>query len=147
MRTSTPLFAKQMSFKYANANAGTVVADFAQHGRKVARSYVGEVAADVASVCAEKEGNWNYEVPRAPAGERVGSVGIGVDGTCALGSEDDVCRAALPFGDCGAGGRVDFRLSLSYTLTAGYALQNFVEARVQTDLVADQFGCQEHALQ
>jgi hypothetical protein len=88
MRTSTPLFAKQMSFKYANANAGTVVADFAQHGRKVARSYVGEVSADVASVCAEKEGNWNYEVPRAPAGERVESVGIGVDGTCALFAGD-----------------------------------------------------------
>jgi hypothetical protein len=31
MRTATPLFAKQAAFKYANANARTVVKDFAQH--------------------------------------------------------------------------------------------------------------------
>ena len=84
MRTATPLFAKQVSFKYANTNAGTAVADFAQHGRKVARSYVGEVASDIASVAAEKEGCWNYEVPTAPPGSRVKTVSTGVDGTCAL---------------------------------------------------------------
>ncbi|GEM_PF-1594749 len=43
IRTATPLFAKQVSFKYANSNAATVVTDFQQHGREVARSYVGEV--------------------------------------------------------------------------------------------------------
>lgn len=84
MRTATPLLAKQIAFKYANTNAGTAVADFAQHGRKIARSYVGEVASDVASVAEEKEGAWSYAVPVAPAGERVETVGIGIDGTCAL---------------------------------------------------------------
>lgn len=84
MRTATPLFAKQVAFKYANTNAGTAVTDFAQHGRKIARSYVGEVASDIASVAEEKEGCWNYEVPTAPPGSRVKTVSIGVDGTCAL---------------------------------------------------------------
>jgi hypothetical protein len=88
MRTATPLFAKQVSFKYANANAGTVVMDFAQHGRAIARSYVGEVASDVASVAGEKEESWSYAVTVAPAGERVATVGIGVDGTCTLFSEE-----------------------------------------------------------
>ncbi len=84
MRTATPLLAKQIGFKYANTNAGTAVTDFAQHGRTLARSYIGEVASDVASVAKEKEGNWSYAVPTAPAGERVESVCIGIDGTCAL---------------------------------------------------------------
>ena len=84
MRTATPLLAKQIAFKYANTNAGTAVADFAQHGRKMARSYIGEVASDVASVAEEKEGSWSYAVPSAPSGERVESVCIGIDGTCAL---------------------------------------------------------------
>jgi hypothetical protein len=87
MRTATPLFAKQAAFKYANANARTVVKDFAQHGRKITHSYVGEVAADVASVVAEKE-HWTYALPAAPAGSRVKTVAVGVDETCALIAED-----------------------------------------------------------
>ena len=84
MRTATPLFAKQVAFKYANANAATVLADFAQHGRKVSRSYVGEVADDVASVAGDKEWQWSYSVPTATAGERIKTVSVGVDGTCSL---------------------------------------------------------------
>jgi hypothetical protein len=84
MRTATPLFAKQVAFKYSNTNAGTAVTDFAQHGRVVTRSYIGEVASDVASVAVEKEGCWTYAVPGAPAGSRIKTVGIGVDGTCTL---------------------------------------------------------------
>ncbi|MFT5109081.1 MAG: hypothetical protein ACI9UA_004728, partial [Pseudoalteromonas tetraodonis] len=53
-------------------------------GRKIARSYVGEVASDIASVAAEKEGYWNSEMPTAPPGSRVKTVSTGVDGTCAL---------------------------------------------------------------
>ncbi|MFT5408650.1 MAG: hypothetical protein ACI8XO_002301 [Verrucomicrobiales bacterium] len=63
MRTATPLFAMQTSFKYANNDATTVVRDLEQHGRKVTRSYVLEVAADVASVVDEKD-NW---IGRHPA--------------------------------------------------------------------------------
>jgi hypothetical protein len=88
MRTATPLFAKQVAFKYANANAATVVADFEQHGRKVSRSYVGEVAADVASVVGEKQWQWSYSVPIAPPGERIKTIAVGVDGTCSLFVDD-----------------------------------------------------------
>ena len=88
MRTATPLFAKQVAFKYANANAATVLADFAQHGRKVARSYVGEVADDVADVAGLKQWQWTYAVPAAAAGERIKTVCVGVDGTCSLFADD-----------------------------------------------------------
>jgi len=88
MRTATPLLAKQIAFKYANANAGTVVTDFAQHGRLLSRSYVGEVADDVASVACEKQWQWSYAMPAAPAGERVETVAVGMDGTCTLFVDD-----------------------------------------------------------
>jgi hypothetical protein len=81
MRTATPLFAMQTAFKYANSDATTVVRDFGLHGRKITRSYALEVAADVASVVDEKD-SWVYTLPAAPAGGRVRTVGIGVDGTC-----------------------------------------------------------------
>jgi hypothetical protein len=81
MRTATPLFAKQVSFKYTGNNASAVVMDLEQHGRAISGSYVREVAADVASVVDEKEGCWSYPVPAAPAGERVRTIGVGIDGT------------------------------------------------------------------
>lgn len=84
MRTATPLFAKQVAFKYANNNAATVKTDFSQHGREIARSYVGEVADDVASVACEKEWTWSYAVPVAPAGDQIKTIAVGVDGTCGL---------------------------------------------------------------
>ncbi len=83
MRTATPLFAKQTAFKYAHNDATTVVRDFEQHGRKLTRSYVLEVAADVASVVEEKD-SWSYTLPAALPGDRVKTVGVGVDGTCTL---------------------------------------------------------------
>jgi hypothetical protein len=88
MRTATPLFAKQVAFKYANSNAATVVTDFYQHGREVSRSYVGEVADDVASVACDKQWQWSYAVPTAPAGERIKTISVGIDGTCTLFVDD-----------------------------------------------------------
>lgn len=88
VRTATPLFAKQVALKYAQTNAGGTVLDFAQHGRVVSGSYVREVSGDVASIASEKEGHWSYELPTVPPGEKVSTVAIGVDGTCALFCED-----------------------------------------------------------
>lgn len=88
MRTATPLFAKQVSFKYANANAATVQTDFAQHGRTIARSYVGEVADDVAGVAGDKQWQWSYTVPGAAPGDRIETVSVGLDGTCGLFVEE-----------------------------------------------------------
>jgi hypothetical protein len=84
VRTATPLFARQVSFKYAHGQASEVVADFAEHGRELSRSYVLEVGSDVAAVAAEKEGAWTHAVPEAPEGSRVKTVSVGVDGACAL---------------------------------------------------------------
>jgi len=88
VRTATPLFAKQVALKYTQTNAGDTVMDFAQHGRTVSRSYVREVAGDVASIASEKEEHWTYELPVVPRGEKVATVAIGVDGACALFTED-----------------------------------------------------------
>jgi len=88
VRTATPLLAKQVAFKYALNNATEVVQDFAQHGRVVSRSYVREIAADVASISSEKEEHWSYALPAVPPGQRVKTISIGVDGTCALFTED-----------------------------------------------------------
>ena len=88
VRTATPLMAKQVAFKYALNNASEVVQDFAQHGRVLSRSYVREIAADVASISSEKEEHWSYALPAVPPGQRVATVSIGVDGTCALFTED-----------------------------------------------------------
>jgi hypothetical protein len=85
MRTATPLFAMQTAFKYANNDATTIVRDFRLHGRKITRSYALEVASDVASDVAsvvDEKDSWTYALPAAPAGGRVKTVGIGVDGTC-----------------------------------------------------------------
>ena len=87
IRTATPLFAKQTSFKYATNDATVVVKDFAQHGRKVSRSYVAEVGGDVAAIVQEKE-QWSYTLPAAPAGKRVKTVAVGVDGTSVLIADD-----------------------------------------------------------
>jgi len=134
MRTATPLFAKQVSFKYSNTNAGTAVVDFAQHGRAVARSYVGEVASDVASVAAEKEDHWNYEVPAAPPGSRIKTVGIGVDGTCALFVGDgwrQVMVGTISFYD--EGGE---RLATTYVANAPEAGKGEFYNRMDTELDA-----------
>jgi hypothetical protein len=83
-RTSTPMFAKQVASKYANADSGVAVKDFAEHGRKITRSFVREIGSDVALVIAEKEETWTYSVAEAPSDKRVAIVSIGIDGTCML---------------------------------------------------------------
>jgi len=88
VRTATPLLAKQVALKYAAGDAGHVVRDLAQHGRDLSRSYVREIAADVASIISEKEEHWSFALPVAPPGQRVATIAVGTDGTCALFTED-----------------------------------------------------------
>jgi len=79
--TSTPLFARQISHKYAEMSAGRVELDMAEnHGRPVSRSFVQDVAAAVGSVAQAKEEPWHYETPTLDVG--VQTVGVGMDGTC-----------------------------------------------------------------
>jgi hypothetical protein len=94
-RTATPLFARQVSSKYANTDSGVAVRDFAEHGRKITRSYVREIGTDVAQVAAEKEGAWAYTVAQAPPGKRVATVSVGTDGTCMLMHKDEGWREVM----------------------------------------------------
>ena len=83
VRTASPLMARQTASKYANGDGSAAVRDFSEHGRKVARTYVMELAGDVASIAAQKEEHWTYPV-EVPNGEKVSTVAVGVDGAYAL---------------------------------------------------------------
>jgi len=95
VRIATPLLAKQVSFKYGHNNATEVVQDFAQHGRKIDRSHVREIAADVASISAEKESCWTYDLPQVFAGQLVKTVAVGADGACVLFCQDEGWRQVM----------------------------------------------------
>lgn len=95
VRTATPLFARQVASKYANTDSGVATRDFAEHGREIARTYVREVGSDVALIASEKEEVWEFTVARAPAGERVKTVSLGVDGTCMLMCKDGGWREVM----------------------------------------------------
>jgi hypothetical protein len=81
--TSTPRFAKQVSHKYAEMSSGRVSEDLASnHGRRVTRSFVQDLAEVVGSVAQAKEEPWHYQTPQLD--RAVATVGIGLDGTCLL---------------------------------------------------------------
>jgi len=83
VRTATPLFARQAAFKLGVMNSTAALQDLAESGRFIARSYLQDIATDVASVAVEKEAAWSY-APLAAEGAEVKTIGIGVDGTCVL---------------------------------------------------------------
>jgi hypothetical protein len=87
VRTATPLFAQQVAFKMGVMNSTLAEMDMRLHGRVIARSYIQDLAADVASIAVEKEIHWSY-APLAAAGKEVKTIGIGVDGTCVLFCDD-----------------------------------------------------------
>ena len=79
VRGATPLFASQISHKYAQLNVSAVQTDLEQnHGRKVARSYIQNVAEWVGNIATAKEENWEYELPRLAGG--IATVVVGLDG-------------------------------------------------------------------
>ncbi len=85
--TSTPRFAQVISHKFANGSSLQVQRDLqANHGRKVARSYLQRVADTVGSVAQAKEESWHYATPKLD--HRVETVGIGIDGSCMLLCEE-----------------------------------------------------------
>ena len=62
--SSTPRFAKMIAHKYAEVGSGRVLIDLEEnHGRKVARSFIQNVADAVATVALAKEESWNYALP------------------------------------------------------------------------------------
>ena len=79
VRGATPLFASQISHKYVQLNVSAVQTDLEQnHGRKLARSYIQNVAEWVGNIATAKEENWEYELPRLAGG--IATVVVGLDG-------------------------------------------------------------------
>jgi hypothetical protein len=85
--SSTPRFAKMIAHKYAEFGSGRVLIDLEEnHGRKVARSFIQNVADAVATVALAKEESWNYALPVME--HPVATITLGLDGTCLLMCED-----------------------------------------------------------
>lgn len=81
--SSTPRFARMVSHKYAEFGAARVLEDLSEnHGRKVAKAFVQDVADAVASVALAKEEVWEYALPEFDT--PVATVTVGLDGTCML---------------------------------------------------------------
>ena len=85
--SSTTRFAKMIAHKYAEFGAGRVLLDLEEnHGRKVARSFVQNVAHAVATVALAQEESWEYALPEME--QPVSTITLGLDGTCLLMCED-----------------------------------------------------------
>jgi hypothetical protein len=85
--SSTPRFAKMIAHKYAEFGSGRVLIDLEEnHGRKVARSFVQNVADAVAAVALAKDESWDYALPAME--HPVATITLGLDGACLLMCED-----------------------------------------------------------
>jgi hypothetical protein len=85
--TSTPRFAKMVSYKFAQGASSAVRRDLMEnHGRTVARSYLQNLAEAVGTVVEAKEESWQYAVPTLD--QAVHSIAIELDGTCMLLREE-----------------------------------------------------------
>src|SRR3954453_11870050 len=85
--SSTPRFAKMIAHKYAEFGSGRVIIDLEEnHGRKVARSFVQNVADAVATVALAREESWDYALPAME--HPVSTITLGLEGTCLLMGED-----------------------------------------------------------
>jgi len=76
---ATPRFASQLSHKYAQLNVRAVQRDLEQnHGRKIATSYIQNVADYVGTIATAKEETWEYALP--PLDAPIATVVISLDG-------------------------------------------------------------------
>jgi hypothetical protein len=94
IRGATPLFASQISHKYAQLNARAVQTDLEQnHGRKIATSYIQHVAEWVGDIAAAKEEDWEYQPPRLAGG--IATVVASLDGAMIPMADSDGWREAM----------------------------------------------------
>jgi hypothetical protein len=94
VRGATPLFASQISHKYAQLNVRAVQADLEQnHGRKVAASYIQNVAEWVGNIATAKEEDWEYELPALKS--PIATVVIGLDGAMVPMADSPGYREAM----------------------------------------------------
>jgi len=84
---STVRFAKIVTEKYARMGAPAVRADLDSTLRRpIAQAYVQNLATAVGTIAQAKEERWEYDIPEVP--NSVKSIGIGIDGTCMLLTEE-----------------------------------------------------------
>jgi len=82
--SASPHLARSLGHKYANDNARAVVRDLEEnHARKLAPSYVADIAKAIADAAGEPVLEQNAHAPQSAPAE-VHSVVLGLDGTCAL---------------------------------------------------------------
>jgi hypothetical protein len=78
--TSTPLFGKMISWKYAQLPASKVSEDMAiNHGRPVSRHLIQRLSSAVSRIARDNEFEWQYEIPTLPA--VVTHIAVSRDGT------------------------------------------------------------------
>lgn len=78
--SSTPRFARMVSWKYAQLPASKVSDDLEMnHGRKTSRKLIQRLGAEVGEIAREKEFEWNYDLPEMP--DVVSHISISRDGT------------------------------------------------------------------
>lgn len=82
--SATPHLARSLSHKYANKNARAVVRDLEEnHGRKLAASYVSDIAAAVAKMAGSPVVEQRAFIPESKPDD-VFTATLSLDGTCAL---------------------------------------------------------------
>lgn len=123
--SSTPRFAKMLAHKYAEFGATRVLEDLADnHGRRVAKAFVQDVADVVASAASAEEEAWEYDLPEFD--EPAATVTVGLDVTCMLMCDDGWREAMV--GTLGFYGRDGERLHTVYTAaTPEYGKLTFFE--------------------
>jgi hypothetical protein len=94
VRGATPLFASQISHKYAQLNVRAVQTDLEQnHGRKVATSYIQNVAEWVSDIATAKEEDWAYEMPALAS--PIATVVVNLDGAMIPMADSEGYREAM----------------------------------------------------
>jgi hypothetical protein len=94
VRGAAPLFASQISHKYAQLNARAAQTDLEQnHGPAVATSYIQHVAEWVGHIAAAKEEDWEYDLPRRAGG--IAAVVVSLDGAMIPMADSDGWREAM----------------------------------------------------
>ena len=80
INSATPKLAKMVSHKYSKLSVDEVKTDLqSNHGLRLSRGYIQNIAEMVGTVAQAKEAQWHYATP--PLDAPVATVGIGLDGT------------------------------------------------------------------
>lgn len=92
IRGATPRFAQMVSHKYSNLNAPAVRLDLAEnHHRKIAHSYVQDIADWVGAIASAQEEKWEYTTPKL---EEISCIALSLDGAF-MPIRDDGYREAM----------------------------------------------------